>query len=189
MSQATLIEAFVKAQMTELALTRGQLGQRLGHNSNKALKKLDSLIKEANPKQVDFIHRLAVALEVPFKVMMDIVEKQYQIDVKAADLSYRANFKPHAIWTTQNSRPTSISMACLINAPAKLRLPFPEDLKAEAYIGYCQSNVPDVVPFYGAVTGFTINFSPDDSVVFSLDGTELETLECALRLPIAVTCL
>lgn len=185
MWQPTPIEAFVKTRMAELGLSRGELGQRLGHNTNKALRRLDQLMHEGISGHPDFTAHLATALEVPSDALRQTINAQNQSEAKAAEAAYRAAFKPHAIWQTEHSRPTSISMAAWINAPAYLHLPFPTNLVDSDYIRFCQDNAPAVIPFFGRVTGFTINYQPDHAVVYALDGQILETLDRAPQLPIA----
>ena len=182
MLKPTPIAAFVTTHMHERQLTRGQLANRLGQNPNKALRQLYALTQTANPRNVDFIQRLATALEVPNNALMAVVQQQHQADIDAADAAYRAHFTPHAFWKTQLDRPSSISMAAWINAPKRLLLRFPRELAPRHYITHCQNSAPEGVPLYGRVSGFTINYHPDHAVVYRLDGTVVKTLDRALRL-------
>jgi len=189
MSQSSPLEAFIKRRMVDLHLTRGQLARRIGTNANKVLRQLDSLIQSQNPRNVEFINRLANAIEVPNESVMTLVEAQHRNNTEMAEAAYRAQFKPHGIWKTQLDRPSSISMAAWINAPARLLIPFPPELQPSEYIGYCQETAPKGVPLYGFVTGFTVNYTPDHAVEFNLEGMALRTLDNAPRVPIAGLCL
>lgn len=72
-------------------------------------------------------------------------------------------------------------MAGFINAPARLVLLFPPDLSTQDFVAYCQAQAPEGVPLYGPVTGFIINYTPDEAVRYDLEGQTLETRDAAVR--------
>ena len=185
MSQSNIIETFVNNKMVEIGLSRGGLGQRLGKNTNKALRRLEQLMKRADTSNIHLIGEVAKALEVPVEELMEVINVQRQADEDQAEAAYRAAFKPHAIWKTALDRPSSITIAALVNAPVRLYFPFSKDISSENYVRVCMDNAPRVIPCFGGVIGFTINYEPTKAVVYNLDGTIFEILDQAQRLPIA----
>ena len=96
---------------------------------------------------------------------------------------YRANFVPHAIIETEQSRPSQITIYGILGGDARFRTVFfdasaPEDawprVALEAMWAKLRSFHPDrpevtVVPFFGEPTGLTVNYTPDLAVTYDLE--------------------
>ena len=188
MPDRNALEQLLHDQMTALELSRGQLGQRLSpRNPSKALRRIDTFIGDGRHRDGELSVRLAEALGVSVSAINDAAKATRDAIEAQAEADYRARFQPHAIWTTERTRPGSTAMAGFINAPARRLLRFPTDLPRDQYIGYCREQAPAGVPLYGPVTGFIINYTPDHAVQYDLDGQALETLASAKRVGVALT--
>ena len=188
MPERNPLEQLLHNRMAVLELSRGQLGQRLSpRNPSKALRRLDGFMRDGTPPYGDLKVRLAEALEVPVSMINDAASATRDTIAARAEAEYRANFRPHAIWTTARSRPGSTAMAGFINAPARRLLRFPEDLPIEGFVAYCQAHAPEGIPLYGPVNGFIINYTPDHAVRYDLNGQPVETLASATRVGVALT--
>ena len=188
MPKPTALEQLLRERMAALGLSRGDIGQRLSPNTpSKALRRLDAFAATGAWRKGNLCGRLAGALGLPVKDITDAADATREAIEAQAEADYRARFQPHAVWTTVRSRPSSIAMAGMINAPGRLVLLFPPDLPTEDVIAYCRDHAPAGVPLYGPVTGFVINYSPDHARRYNLEGQRLETLSSAVRVGIAVT--
>ena len=186
MPEATALERLLQERMAALGLSRGSVGQRLSPaNPSKALRHLDDFTSHGVCPSEDLPDRLAAVLEVSEAELMAAARATREAIEARADADYRARFQPHAVWTTVRSQPSSTAMAGFINAPARLVLLFPTDLSTEDFIAYCQAQAPEGVPLYGPVTGFIINYTPDEAVRYDLSGTVLERLDTAARVNLA----
>ncbi|RZU98729.1 hypothetical protein [Spiribacter vilamensis] len=187
MTDTNPLKATVTERMETLAMTRGQLGRRLSNrNPSKALRRLDDYLARGASPSSDFTARLAEALETSPDALEDAVVDHRTQQQAHAETRYRETFVAHAVWTTTRERPGSFAMAGLINAPARRVLRFPADLPDTEYVAYCRDNAPEGIPLYGHVTGFVINYHPDQAVRYDLEGERLETLAAAKRVGVAV---
>lgn len=186
MPEPTALEQLLRERMAALSLSRGDIGQRLSpNNPSKALRRLDAFAATGASRKGNLSERLAGALGLPVKDITDAADATREAIEAEAEADYRARFQPHAVWTTVRSRPSSIAMAGMINAPGRLVLLFPPDLPTEDFIAYCQAQAPQGIPLYDGVTGFTINYTPDRAVRYDLNGQPLEQLNAAVRVPCA----
>ncbi|WP_159299800.1 hypothetical protein [Spiribacter sp. SSL99] len=188
MPEQTPLEQLVRDRMAALRRARGDIGQRLSpSNPSKALRRLDAFAATGALPEDNLCERLAGALGLPVTDIADAARATRKAIEAQAEADYRARFEPHAIWTTARSQPSSTAMAGFINAPARLRLPFPSGLPTEGYVAYCQDQAPSGIPLYGPVTGFIINYTPDHARRYDLEGQPLETLQSAFRVGSALT--
>ena len=186
MPEATELERLLQERMAALGLSRGGVGQRLSPaNPSKALRRLDDFTSQGVRPSEDLPERLAAVLEVFEAELMTAAWATREAIEARADADYRARFQPHAVWTAVRSQPSSTAMAGFINAPARLVLLFPTDLSTQDFVAYCQAKAPKGVPLYGPVTGFIINYTPDEAVRYDLSGTVLERLDTAARVNLA----
>ena len=182
MPEATALERLLQERMAALGLSRGGVGQRLSPaNPSKALRRLDDFTSHGVRPSEDLPERLAAMLEISEAELMAAARATREAIEARAEADYRARFQPHAVWTAVRSQPSSTAMAGFINAPARLVLLFPSDLSTQDFVPYCQAQAPKGVPLYGPVTGFIINYTPDEAVRYDLDGQTLETRDAAVR--------
>lgn len=187
MPEPTPLEQLLRERMTALALSRGDIGQRLSpSNPSKALRRLDAFAANGELPEDNLCERLAGALDMPVTDLVAAAQATREAIAAKAEADYRAQFTPHAVWTTARSAPSSTAMAGFINAPARLVLTFPPDLSSEEFIAYCQDHAPAGIPLYGPVTGFIINDTPDHARRYDLEGQRLETLPSAVRVGCAL---
>jgi len=187
MPDRNALEQLLHDRITARGLSRGQLGQRLSpRNPSKALRRLDAFVGDGRQRDGDLSARLASALGVPISAINEAAKATRDAIETQAEAEYRARFQPHAIWTTERTRPSSIAIAGFISAPARRLLQFPEDLPRDEYIAYCLAHAPEGVPLFGSVTGFIINYTPDHAVQYDLDGQALETFASAKRVGVAL---
>lgn len=102
--------------------------------------------------------------------MLEAIAQTQQILRDQADAAYAASFEPHAIFKTKRTVPSQITFAAMTNMQQRLRLVFPPGLAVVGYPGYVLRHRPDMVPFFGKVIGFWINYQPDRAVEFDLMG-------------------
>jgi hypothetical protein len=188
MPEPTALEQLLLERMAALGLSRGDIGQHLSpSNPSKALRRLDTFTTTGECPEDNLCERLAGALDILLTDLVAAARATREAIEAQAEADYRARFEPHAVWTTARSHPSSTAMAGFINAPARLRLPFPSDLPTEGYVAYCQDQAPNGIPLYGPVTGYIINYTPDHARRYDLEGRPLETLQSAVRVGSALT--
>jgi uncharacterized protein with beta-barrel porin domain len=188
MPELTALEQLLRERMAALALSRGDIGQRLSpSNRSKALRRLDAFTATGECPEDSLCERLANALNLSTTDIVTAAQATCDAIKAQAEADYRAHFTPHAVWTTARKTPSSAAMAGLINAPARLVLTFPPDLSSDALVAYCQDHAPAGIPLYGPVTGFIINDTPDHARRYNLEGQRLETLPSAVRVGCALT--
>jgi hypothetical protein len=62
-------------------------------------------------------------------------------------------FKPHLIWATEFSRPSSITMAILYGIPRLLRIDLDLDRGEETFVSQAIAAMPATIHFFGKATG------------------------------------
>ena len=134
----------------------------------------------------DLVHFESLKLPLAKALNVDID----QLDAAAADTkyiqwarqdhAYRRNFEPHVIWKTALTTPSPITMAGVIGAATRLRY-FPTTCNALKISAEAVVACPQGVPCYGLVTGFYVNYSPDQAVEFDREGEPLAVLDAAVR--------
>jgi hypothetical protein len=90
-------------------------------------------------------------------------------------------FQAHAVALIE--RPSPLFIASVIGM-ASLMINFDRRLPSATWVRQAISKLSGVHPMY-RVKGFVINFAPDMSVRFTLDGMPVETLDYAVPLPVA----
>lgn len=80
-------------------------------------------------------------------------------------------------------------MAGITGAHRFLILEFPEGLSPEGRVANILGKLPEGVPFWGRVTGFAVNHSPDFATRHELDGSPVEELDRAMRVGVAIASI
>jgi hypothetical protein len=182
-TEALPIAEFVERRRREIDLGKADVVRRCGYrNLSKGLRRLDALyageFEGAAPAAI--IRRLPEALEVDQETVdavisatREIVGARARSATAAREAAWRATFEPHAYFVTERAVPTQITICALTGGADRwLRvaldttrppLTFAEQALAEA-------RRECVKPFYGAVTGVIVNYSPDRAVRFDLEG-------------------
>jgi hypothetical protein len=93
-------------------------------------------------------------------------------------------FKPHGYLLGTSDRPSQIFIFGLTGGPERW-LKIPLDL-SQPHLSYAAQALAvvrrtPVVKFFGATTGFIVNYTPDHAVRFDVEGRPVETLTRAYR--------
>lgn len=135
----------------------------------------------------DMIHmkhhrrQLAGALDLPIEIVDAAIEHSAERLAAEREAAWRAAFLPHAVLVTQNRRPSQIVIAAMAGAEKKMSIELPASLPKLSWPKHVVRQLPEGVPGFGFVTGFVINYSPDQAVRFDLDGQPLAALPAAYR--------
>ena len=92
------------------------------------------------------------------------------------------SFKPHAYLTTESRQPSQIVIMGLTGGPDRwLKIHLDVDESTLTFAGQARriANKTTSVAFFGKVTGFVVNYSPDESVKFDLEGNPLAAFDHA----------
>jgi hypothetical protein len=109
--------------------------------------------------------------------------------VAKRDAAWRASFKPHAFLLGTETRPSSITIFGISGGPEHwLKIPLDLSQPPVTYAVQALAFVrkTPVVPFFGATTGFIVNYTPDHAVRFDLYGNPTEFFPHAYS-PVEVT--
>jgi hypothetical protein len=132
------------------------------------------------------LQALPAALEVGEEVVQAAVRESGALIERAKrradaerDGAWRASFKPHAYLIGTETRPWSITMYGFSGGSERwLKIPLdctrPSVTLATQALSVVRKT--PVVRFFGATTGFIVNYTPDRAVRFDLDGKPVEVL-------------
>lgn len=135
----------------------------------------------------DMIHmkhhrrQLAAALDLPIRTIDAAIHRTADRRAAEREAAWRTAFVPHAVLVTQNRRPSQLVIAALAGAEGKMSIELPPSLPKLSWPKHVVQLLPKGVPGFGFVTGFVINYSPDQAVRFDLDGKPLAALPAAYR--------
>lgn len=89
----------------------------------------------------------------------------------------RENFKPHVVVICERRIPSSITIYGFIGGDQQRIIHFPEEytdgsqnLAPEDYSAYARANLPEQIPLMGKTIGYVVNYSPDHSIEYDLQG-------------------
>jgi hypothetical protein len=186
------IEVLIHDRIATLKLDRSDLVRRAGFkNVAKGLRRLDQLCSGELKATRALIAGLPAALELPPEVIFDAIrqtERQIaeakQIAKQQEDAVWRANFRPCAFLVGTTTRPSSGFMFEISGGTDRwLRIPL--DLSQSLVTFRNQAldvvrTTPSIM-FFGATTGFVINYTPDFALRFDVNGNMVEMLARAYR--------
>ena len=199
----------IKSRSSELGLDAESLGARLGYrNPAKAAGRVIALCQGNifSLKSRSALARLAAALELSDDVIQEATQateqllaeidnqaREHEIKARAAaEVLWRANFKPHAVIDTKNQWPSQITMCGMTGGSERwLVIRLDASQQPVSFIQQVQQQLPSklrtsddgskFVVFYGKALGFFINYSPDHAVRYNLEGEPLDVLSQAYR--------
>jgi len=186
------IASLIETRQSQLHIKSADLVRRLGFkNVSKGLRRLDALRHGDLSATTRFIiDRLPAALDLsPEQVTSAVTATADQIAeaerarAEAEEQAYRSTFRPHVLWVTERSRPSSITMAIFYGIERLLRLNLDAEKDEQTFVAQAKAAMPSSVPFFGNVVGFYVNFSPDRCEEYDRDAKALATLPKAQRLP------
>ena len=124
------IAKLITKRQADLHITAGELIKRAGYRStNGGLRRLSDLCGgDLSPRTRFLVDALPAALDLPaaevqeaVQATLDQIAEVQRARAEAEDQAYRANFRPHVLWVTENSRPSSITMAAFYGIERLLR--------------------------------------------------------------------
>ena len=170
-------------RMAALGLTDNTLLARLGYrNLAKGHRRLSAL-RSGNVSVADqMMSVLADALDVPPSVLETVIEDTCAALQAKQDAAYRTSFRPHAVLLTEQSVPSQITICGMVNGDRLRVVTFDDDIQPDSYVQHVQDQLPEGLPFFGAVTGFAVNYTPDHATIHDRDGRTTHTLDWAYQL-------
>jgi hypothetical protein len=191
------LDQLIRTRMKELGIRSGGLAARLGYlNLSKGARRVHELCGGDLVGKDWLLAKLPDALSLPEEVVTAAInetrkelERARDVERQRAEVAWRASFKPHAYLLGTNARPSSITFFGITGGAERwLKIPLDLSQPPVSYAAQALAVVrtTPVVQFFGATTGFIVNYSPDHAVRFDLDGKPVETLPRAYR-PMEVT--
>ena len=183
------IETWILKRMDQLGIRPAQVAERCGiTNIRTGLRALGNVYRGfwQDEQARAILRNLAAALEVEESLVAAEVcrtkeaianaKRKAEAEQQAAS---RAAFVPHAYLTTERTQPAQIAL-CAVTGGSDRWLKIALDLTQPPLSYVNQALVvarrTREVPFFGAVTGVIVNYSPDRAVRFDLAGTPIECL-------------
>jgi hypothetical protein len=183
------IHDLIVSRLAQLGIRRGELARRCGYKSvSKGLRRIDALCAGAEPGS-EMLDALAIALEIDRKAVdaaaratSEIIAEAERQAAAVADAAWRAAFVPHGYLKGSQTRPSQITIYGISGGPKRWLL-IKLDATKPAFTFATQAlavvKKTPCVPFFGATTGFVINYSPDTAVRFDLEGNPVKHLDRA----------
>lgn len=181
------IENLIKTRSEQLGKSQHDLISSLGYsNPTKAATRLRQFYEGCSKPNLDFVSRLAAALQISESVILEAIRESQQQIALERDRVWRTNFKPHClIQTAKNGRPKQITIAAFTDAMKYVVKEFPPEIAHTKYLPYVMLNLEDwlvdVNNFFFEPVGFVINWSPDSSSAYLLNGSKLCDFSSALK--------
>ena len=198
MSCTLPIETLIHERAAELGLRPAELVGRAGYkNISKGLRRLSELYQGNFDSSRGLIRLLPYALELsPDDVRKAVRQSRRQI-AEAEEARWRAAFLPHAIILTERTRPHPLHIAAMIGIGELKRVDFKPGSSPLTYVRQASYGVQQKLqhwghgqlPCFGRPIGIIINYTPDSSVKFDLNGKAIESFETAYCLGKATLCI
>ena len=172
----------IRERMDALGLSKAELARSMGYGATveKGIRRIEALLAGQLGKAGPVSEKLAEGLAVDPKIV-DIAASDTRYVLWARDdRNYRRDFAPHVVWETEQSRPSPITIAGMVNAQGRLYW-YPGSIDPVRISDEALRVMPQGVPCYGKVTGYHVNYSPDCAVRFDTNGEPLEALDHAIR--------
>lgn len=187
MNASSPIQLLIQSRCSELNMSYRELIARTAYsNISVGLKRLQQLFAADFIASRCLIDKLPAALVMsPDVINQAITDTNTQLKIEA-DKSYRAAFKPHyIIRTAQRGRPKQLFIAGLLNAMKYVSADFPDDLSSNDYVTYAvdsfKTNSEHIQDFFYVAEDIVINYSPDSSLIVSLQGEHIAHLAHSIR--------
>ena len=119
------------------------------------------------------------------QVTTEVVETAIDATFAAQEAAWRAAFKPYGVVrTTNRGRPTcSLTIFALSGEGEKLTLHFEEGSDPETFVEQALPQLPDRVLGLGETTGFVVNYTPDEAILYDKQGRQIEKLDEIVQAP------
>jgi hypothetical protein len=130
--------------------------------------------------------QIAAALQVDLETVQQAIEGSWAIIRERAHQEYVASFVPHAILKTERQRPSQIAICAMTGGDRRWRWrDFEDGSSPITYPEQVLRDLPERVPFFGAVLGFYVNYTPDHCVEFDRDGNPVDDHDGAARIGVS----
>src|SRR5579871_1977357 len=155
----------------ELGISNGELVRRLGYsNAGKGARRLEAL-RHGDLSNKFLLDALPAALDLPANVLnrairatSDQLAEEKRLRVEEEERRYRAAFRPHALWMTENEVPRPLFIAAFVGVEKLLRFDFDLTKGEDTFVDQALAALPPEVSLFGKTKGFTVNYSPDRRV-------------------------
>lgn len=186
------LKDFVSQHQETLQLSRRDLLTRLKPtNLGKAAQRLDSFLADeiSHSQRQHFLPELATALSKNSEEskqiaaeLKNLVEQIRQAKAALEHAHYVATFKPHAYLLGSYTRPSQITFFAMTGGSErwlKIRLDELESSQTPAQaiaeiVAHLKEN--PTIRFWGAATGFYINYTPEQAVKYDLNGNVIKEI-------------
>ena len=178
------LDQLIQTRLAELEMQRSELARGMGYAQDKLGKGCTRIdrIREGDLRLAwNLRERLAQGLQVP----TEVVEAAIAATFAAQEAAWRAAFKPHGVVrTTNRGRPTcSLTIFALSGQAEKLSLHFEEGSDPETFVDQALPQLPDRVLGLGETTGFVVNYTPDEAILYDKQGRQIEKLDETVQAP------
>jgi len=178
---SSLVE-LIPQRLKELAIKRGELARRMGYaDIAKGCRRMDQACRGNVNVAEKLREALVRGLEVDVKVVDEAIEGTRAEVIAAEDKAYRESFKPHAFLLTKERRPFSITIYAISGGALHRMFYFEEGSRPETYLAQARAGLPDMVPFFGSLVGYVINYTPDYAEKFDKEGRLIRKLDREYR--------
>lgn len=173
----------------DLGLSRSELVRRCGfQNVNKGIRRIERLFGGdlGSPSASMILPALPSALEIdkeiiesPVRESAEVLEKEKRRIADEQNAKWRASFQPEAFLLGERI-PRQIVLFAVTGGPTRwLKIPLDLSRPPITYVAQALSAVrkTPIVPFFGATTGFVINYRADFAVRFDPVGNPVEAMQ------------
>ena len=188
MSETLPIETLIRERAAELGLGPTELVRRAGYkNVSKGLRRLSELYEGEFEASRGLIAGLPHVLGQSADDVQKAVQASRRQIAEAEEARWRAAFLPHAIILTERTRPHPLHIAAMIGIGELKRVDFKPGSSPITYVRQASYGVQQKLhhwghgqlPCFGRPIGIIINYTPDSSVKFDLNGKAIESFETA----------
>ena len=178
------LDRLIQTRLAELEMKRSELARSMGYAQDKLGKGCTRIdrIREGDLRLAwNLWERLAQGLQVTTKVVEGAINATFD----AQEAAWRAAFKPYGVVrTTNRGRPTcSLTIFALSGQAEKLTLHFEEGSDPETFVEQALPQLPDRVLGLGQTTGFVVNYTPDEAILYDKQGRQIEKLDKIVQAP------
>ena len=178
------LDQLIQTRLAELEMKRSELVRGMGYAQDK-LSKGCTRIDRIREGDLRLAWNLREGLAQGLQVTTEIVEAAIDATFAAQEAAWRAAFKPYGVVrTTNRGQPTcSLTIFALSGQAEKLTFHFEEGSNPETFVDQALSQLPDHVMGLGETTGFVVNYTPDEAILYDKQGRQIEKLAEIVQAP------
>jgi hypothetical protein len=183
------IGLLISTRQRELGITFAEIARRVGYqNIGKGVRRIDELCRGDFRAAQFIVGALPHALELPeddvrraIRATEDELAARERARLEEEEQRYRATFKPHALWCTENEVPRPIFIAAFVGVENLLRFDFDLTKGEDSFVKQALAALPPKVSLFGRTKGFTVNYSPDLAIEYDAGGEVVARFRRARR--------